>query len=74
MIINAARGSTLLVDEAYQLTPPNMNKDFGIEAIETIMATIEGGETTVDDHPAYIFAGYPGDMTRLFSGSKSGVA
>ena len=42
-----------------------MNKDFGIEAIETIIATIKGGETTVGDRSAYIIAGYPGDITRF---------
>jgi hypothetical protein len=63
--INSARGGTMLVDEAYQLVPLDSRRDFGVEAIETIMATIEGGDQTTDDRPAYIFAGYPIEMERL---------
>jgi len=64
-VINAARGATLLIDEAYELSVPDSPRDFGREAIETIMACIEGGDTTEDDRPAFIFAGYPIDMERL---------
>jgi hypothetical protein len=71
-VIDKARGATLLVDEAYQLTPVDSSHDFGIVAVETIMATIEGGEATIDDRPAYIFAGYCEDMQR-FVNSNSGL-
>ena len=63
-MINSARSGTLLIDEAYQLTPRDATRDFGIE---TIMATIEGGPSTDDDRPAYIFAGYTADMERFMS-------
>lgn len=66
-VINKARGGTLLVDEAYQLIPPNSPRDSGIEAVEAIMSTIEGGSSTDDDRPAYIFAGYPAEMERFMS-------
>ena len=57
--INKARGSTMIVDRAYQLLLPNNGKDFGREAIEMIMGSIEGEGTTGTNRPAYIFAGYP---------------
>lgn len=60
--IDEARGSTLLIDEAYQLTSLGGEKDFGIEAFNTIMQSIEGGHTTTSNRPAYIFAGYPEEM------------
>lgn len=71
-VIDRARGATLLVDEAYQLTPKDSTRDFGIEALETIMGVIEGSEFTVDDRPAVIFAGYPSDMDR-FIAANSGL-
>ena len=61
-VIKRARGATLLVDEAYQLTPEDSPRDFGPEAVETIMKTIEGDSLTTDDRPAYTFAGYPQEM------------
>lgn len=64
-MINRARGATLLIDEAYQLSPPDMTKDFGLEAVETIMGVIEGGPATEDDRPVIIFAGYPAEMKRF---------
>ncbi len=60
--IDEARQATLLVDEAYQLAPEEGSRDFGKEAVETIMDTIEGDDTTTTDRPAYIFAGYPKEM------------
>jgi len=53
--IDKARGGTLLIDEAYQLMPPESPRDFGLEALETIMASIEGEQETLTDRPAYIF-------------------
>jgi len=56
----------LLIDEAYQLIPrDNSGRDFGCEAVETIMSCIEGSECTIDDRPAIIFAGYTEDMDRF---------
>lgn len=71
-MINEARGATLMVDEAYQLTPPDPGRDFGVEAVETIMNTIEGSSETTDDRPAFIFAGYPAEMDR-FMGINPGL-
>ena len=51
-----------MVDEAYQLAPPDSQRDFGREALEAIMDTIEGSDSTETDRPAYIFAGYPKEM------------
>jgi len=72
-VINVARGATLLVDEAYQLIPRDgSGRDFGYEAVETLMGCIEGSESTEDDRPCLIFAGYPEDMKR-FINSNSGL-
>ena len=65
-VIESARGATLLIDEVYRLVPDaESSKDFGIEALETIMSTMEGEEVTSTDRPAYIFAGYPAEMNRV---------
>lgn len=69
-IISSARGGTLLIDEAYQLALEDCPRDFGVEAIETVMATIEGDATTSDDRPAYIFAGYPKEMERFLNSNQ----
>lgn len=71
-VINTARGCTLLIDEAYQLVPIDASRDFGREAIETIMGTVEGSNTTEDNRPAYIFAGYPEEMDRFLE-TNSGL-
>lgn len=57
-MIKKAEGGVLFVDEAYRLCP-NSEKDFGREAIETIMArmTPSDGEQTI-----FIFAGYRKEM------------
>ena len=65
--IERARGATMLIDEAYRLVPAGSHRDTGLEALETIMATIEGGISTEDDRPAYIFAGYPAEMERMLA-------
>ena len=51
-VINGARGATLLIDEAYQLSPPDSARDFGREAVEAMMGTVEGSEMTEDNRPA----------------------
>ena len=66
-VIDAAKGGTLLVDEAYRLVPIETSRDFGPEAIDTIMAVIEGGPHTLTDRPAIILAGYPEVMERVLS-------
>jgi hypothetical protein len=44
-VINSAHGCTMLLDEAYQLMPLDASRDFGGEAIDTLMGTIEGVRT-----------------------------
>jgi hypothetical protein len=57
-----------LIDEAYQMIPRDTSgRDFGYEAVETLMSTIEGSDATTDDRPAMIFAGYPDDMERFIN-------
>lgn len=65
-VIKSAMGGVLFVDEAYTLMPKNPGKDTGREALEEIMKAMEDhrGELAV------IFAGYEGDMSRLFSANK----
>lgn len=65
--IYKTRDSTMLIDEAYQLTPVDSGCDFDPEAIETILGTIEGEMYISDNRPAYIFAGYPDDMSRFLN-------
>ena len=57
-MLEDAAGGTLLIDEAYRLVPQNSSRDFGREAMDTIMATIEGSSATTSDRPAFIFAGW----------------
>ena len=64
-VLNKASGGTLLIDEAYRLVPEEPSKDFGPEALETIMSVIEGTPQTTTMRPAVIFAGYPENMDRV---------
>jgi hypothetical protein len=41
-----------------------------LEAVETIMGVIEGGDATQDDRPAFIFAGYEEDMKRFVNANN----
>lgn len=68
-VINKAMGGVLFIDEAYSLTPKDSTKDFGQEAIATIIKAMEDrkGEFVV------IFAGYKKEM-RDFVASNSGIA
>lgn len=68
-----ARGGTLLVDEVYRLVPVDAPRDFGPEAVDTLMAAMEGEPHTTTDRPAIILAGYPGSMGRVTS-SNPGLA
>ena len=52
----------MFIDEAYRLSESRSERDFGIEAIETIMVEM----TKEDDSAAvFIFAGYPEQMERF---------
>ena len=71
-VVKKAAGGTLLLDEAYRLTRDS-KKDFGHEAMETIMSAIEGSDNTTSDRPAFIFAGYPAEMEN-FVRANAGMA
>ena len=59
--IEEAKGGVLFIDEAYQLMPKDSTRDFGKEAVETIMNALH------DNDPVFIFAGYPADMERFIN-------
>ena len=71
-VLDSAQGQTLLLDEAYRLTCDS-KKDFGHESMETIMSSTEGGNETLTNRAAMIFAGYPHDMD-CFIRANAGMA
>lgn len=68
-IIESALGGVLFVDEAYSLTPKDNAKDFGQEAIATLIKAMEDHR----DELVVIFAGYTKEM-KEFVNSNSGIA
>ena len=59
-VIEACRGGVLLVDEAYTLYRGDDNtRDFGIEALETIMQEMDKNEVVI------IFSGYRKELQRM---------
>jgi len=68
-VIDKAMGGVLFIDEAYALTPPDPDQDYGAEAIATLIKAMEDhrGEFIV------IFAGYKKEMER-FTDSNPGIA
>ena len=66
-LIDDDREGTLFVDEVYRLVPPGSTRDFGIEAMDTLMSSIEGGSQTETDRPAMILAGYREAMETVIS-------
>ena len=65
--IEKAMGGVLFVDEAYRLAPKEGGKDFGMEAIDELMAVMNDGD------PIMIFAGYVKEMEE-FTNSNAGFA
>lgn len=62
-----ALGSVLFIDEAYSLYRGETDgKDFGLEALETLVAEMENHK----DDLVVIFAGYKDDMARLMEGNQ----
>ncbi len=62
-----ALGSVLFIDEAYSLYRGESDgKDFGLEALETLVAEMENHK----DDLVVIFAGYKDDMARLMEGNQ----
>ncbi len=60
-VIDKALGGVLFIDEAYTLAPENADKDFGQEAIDTILKAMEDHR----DDFVVIVAGYATLMPRL---------
>ncbi|MFH1331042.1 MAG: AAA family ATPase [Actinomycetota bacterium] len=62
-VIQKAIGGVLLIDEAYALSRYESGNDFGIEAIDTIVALMEEHRRDL----VVIAAGYPAEMDRFLS-------
>lgn len=62
-VVSQALGGVLFIDEAYTLTPENADKDFGQEAIDTILKAMEDHR----DDFVVIAAGYATLMPRFIA-------
>jgi probable Rubsico expression protein CbbX len=68
-VIKRAMGGVLFIDEAYYLYRPENERDYGQEAIEILLQTMENQREDL----VVIFAGYKERMERFFS-SNPGMA
>jgi len=68
-LIKKAMNGVLFIDEAYSLYHPDDPKDFGTEAIATLVTRMENNK----DSLAIIFAGYRKEM-QIFQSANSGIS
>lgn len=62
-MIDSALGGILFIDEAYALKPEHNSRDFGPEAIDTLVKRMEDDRSRF----AVIVAGYPSEMERFIN-------